>query len=173
MNTTKKNKKSIAAFLKHCFIKNKRSKGLIPKFYFLKIECMHLKFEHYYFGSKIFKLVHETQKTKNKRSSWLVIVQWDLVCLFCVCYFLFLCDYQSIFYYLFFPPVEYVVRSIRFGCLLRRGILHNIYTYKISILSAKGRNPSTNEYTQTKDGFNWVFPVETFILHDCISISSC
>ena len=29
-----------------------------------------------------------------------------------------------------------------------------IYTYKISILSAKGRNPSTNEYTQTKDGFN-------------------
>ena len=105
-----KNKKSIAAFLKHYFIKNKRSKGLIPKFYFLKIECMHLKFEHYYFGSKIFKLVHETQKTKNKRSSWLVIVQWDLVCLFCVCYFLFLCDYQSIFYYLFFPPVEYVVR---------------------------------------------------------------
>ena len=35
-----------------------------------------------------------------------------------------------------------------------KGSLYNIYTYKISILSAKGRNPSTNEYTQTKDGFN-------------------
>ena len=59
------------------------------------------------------------------------------------------------FFIVFSPQLSILLGRLDLVVYLEiKGILYNIYTYKISILSAKGRNPNTNEYTQTKDGFN-------------------